>query len=91
MCGEVLIYNTIHYQRAVEAQKSLSFVQRIKNKLRNFGKKKTEPKEKKRPLSEPLSEPLDVEMGDASEQCGKLDYRIEGRFAEAFAINFVFI
>lgn len=84
MCCEVLIYNTIHYQRVVEAQKSLSFVQRIKNKLRNFGKKKTEPKEKK----QPLSEQLDVEMDDASEQCCKLDYRID---RQAFAINFVFI
>lgn len=87
MCCDVLIYNTIHYQRVVEAQKSLSFAQRIKNKLRNFGKKKTEPKEKKRPLSEPS---LDVEMDDASEQCCKLDYRIDRHFARAFAINFVF-
>lgn len=61
------MYTTIHYVRAVEAQKSLSRVQRIKNKLRNFGKKKTEPKDKKRPLTEPLI--IDVEMIDAEQNC----------------------
>lgn len=52
----------------MEAQKSLSRVQRIKNKLlRNFGKKKADPKEKKRPLPEPLI--IDVEMIDAEPNC----------------------
>lgn len=65
MCCDVLMYNTIHYYRAVEVQKSLSRVQRIKNKLRNFGKKKRDKnvvKEstEKQPLSDgPL---IDVEM-----------------------------
>ena len=55
------MYNTIHYHRAVEAQKSLTRVQRIKNKLRKLGKKKSEKKSEKQPL--PADLPIiDVEM-----------------------------
>lgn len=54
------MYNTIHYHRAVEAQKSLTRVQRIKNKLRKLGKKKTEKKSEKQPLPDPPI--IDVEM-----------------------------
>lgn len=41
------MYNSIHYFRAAEAQKSLTRVQRIKNMLRNLGKKKPEKKDHK--------------------------------------------
>lgn len=55
------MYNTIHYHRIVEAQKSLTRVQRIKNKLRKLGKKKSEKKSEKQPL--PADWPIiDVEM-----------------------------
>ncbi|XP_031638991.1 uncharacterized protein LOC116351083 isoform X1 [Contarinia nasturtii] len=71
MCCEVLMYNTIHHHRAViqssfivEAQNSLTRVQqlseRIKNKLRKFGKKKSEKKCEKHTL--PDSPIIDVEM-----------------------------
>lgn len=53
------MYNTIHYVRAVEVQKSFSRVQRIKNKLRNFGKKKRDKITEKQPLPDA---PIDVEM-----------------------------
>lgn len=61
------MYNTIHYLRihtdyvrAVEVQKSLSRVQRIKNKLRNFVRKKHAKNPEKQPLPDvPL---IDVEM-----------------------------
>lgn len=61
LCCDILMYNTIHYHRAVEAQKSLTRVQRIKNKLRKLGKKKPEKKSEKQPL--PTDLPIiDVEM-----------------------------
>lgn len=69
MCCDVLMYNTIHYHRAVEAQNSLSRVQRIKNKLRMFGKKKSEKKCEKQPLAD--SPIIDVEMIEV-EQISKL-------------------
>lgn len=62
------MYNTIHYVRAIEVQKSLTRVQRIKNKLRIFGKKKPDTKIKKEPLPEFAlhidTEMVDVEMAD---------------------------
>lgn len=65
------MYNTIHYVRAIEAQKSLTRVQRIKNKLRIFGKKKiAEKKIEKEPLPDsPVI--VDIEMADV-EPIGKL-------------------
>lgn len=61
MCCDILLVNTIHYVRVVETQKSLSRIQRIKNKLRNFGKKKVEKKERKQPPTDAIAH-YDVEM-----------------------------
>lgn len=65
MCCDILLCNAIHFVRALEAQKSLTRIQRIKNKLRNFGKKKiTDKKEPKqqRPVPAETTMIVDVEM-----------------------------
>lgn len=67
MCCDIMVCNTIHFVRAVEAQKSLSRIQRIKNKLRNFGKKKTERKDEKPQLADQSS--IDVEMTEDDQYC----------------------
>lgn len=68
MCCDILLLNSIHYSRAVEAQKSLSRIQRIKSKLRNFGKKKADKKEQKQ--STPDATILnDVEMVEIESNC----------------------
>lgn len=51
MCCDILLCNTIHYVRTVEVQKSLTRIQRIKNKLRNFGKKKVTEKKEQKPAT----------------------------------------
>lgn len=67
MCCDVLVCNTISFVRAVEAQKSLSRIQRIKNKVRNFGKKREEKKDEKQPL--PDQSIIDVEMAEDNQYC----------------------
>lgn len=75
MCCDVLMYNSIHYHRAVEAQKSLTRVQRIKNKLRNLGKKKANKKSEKKNAKKSEKQPLpdspiiDVEMIEVEPIC----------------------
>lgn len=65
------MYNSIHYHRAVEAQKSLTRVQRIKNKLRKLGKKKADKKIEKKSEKQPLPDSaiIDVEMIDVEPIC----------------------
>lgn len=69
MCCDILLLNSLHYVRAAEVQKSLSRIQRIKNKvLRSLGKKKANKKE--RIQSTPDATSLgDVEMVEIEPNC----------------------
>lgn len=73
MCCDILLCNTIHYSRVVEVQKSLPRIQRIKNKIRDFGKKKAaDKKEPKQPLIDTLA--VDVEMIEIEPNCKLIRY-----------------
>lgn len=58
--------------RAVEAQKSLTRIQRIKNKLRQFGKKKINDKKEQKQQLQSLAETamiVDVDMIEIEPNC----------------------
>lgn len=69
MCCDILLLNTIHYVRAVETQKNLSRIQRIKSKLQTVGKKKID---KKKPKQAPIDATIlndDIEMAEIEPNC----------------------